>query len=225
MSRRSGGQKTGRLVIELAACWALAGVWAVAGCGSSRPMRTLVARPSGVGGHVLLRVGGREPLQRVGGREPLQRVGGRELAARVDHVVDGDTLDVRLDGRFVRVRTVQIDAPESSSLRFGRPDRCGRPSKGFAEKLTAPGATVWLEFSGRDRYDGYGRLLALVHLGRPGGPTWQERMVRAGWAEVMVFRGNRTRLLGALQADQADARAEDLGVYARCGGRFHGGDG
>jgi endonuclease YncB( thermonuclease family) len=147
--------------------------------------------------------------------------GSSESVARVDHVVDGDTLDVRLDGRFVRVRTVQIDAPESSSTRFGRPDRCGPPATAYAKTLTRPGASVWLELSGRDRYDTYGRLLALVHLGGPGGETWQERMVRAGWAEVLVYRGNTTRLLGVLESDQRYARTRDLGVYARCDGRFH----
>lgn len=140
----------------------------------------------------------------------------------VDHVVDGDTLDVRTGGgHFERVRTVQIDAPESSSTRFGRPDACGPPSKAYAETLARPGATVWLEASGRDRTDQYGRLLRLVHLGRASGTTWQERMVLAGWAEVFVYRGNTTRLLSRLEADQADAKAHVLGVYARCGGRFH----
>jgi micrococcal nuclease len=139
----------------------------------------------------------------------------------VDHVVDGDTLNVRAGGRVERVRTVQIDAPESSSTRFGRPDACGRPSTLYAETLTRPGATVWLEFSGRDRTDRYGRLLALVHLDRRDGPTWQERMVRAGWAEVFVYRGNTTWLLSRLKSDQAYAKAHRRGVYARCGGRFH----
>ncbi len=143
----------------------------------------------------------------------------------VDHVVDGDTLDVRAGGRLERVRTVQIDAPESSSVRFGRPDRCGAPAKAYAVTLVRPGATVWLERSGRDSTDRYGRVLALVHLGRADGPTWQERIVRAGWAEVLVYRGNATRLLSALRADQAYAKAHVLGVYARCGGRFHDGGG
>lgn len=143
--------------------------------------------------------------------------------AVVDHVVDGDTLDVRVGGRLVRVRTVQIDAPESSSTRFGQRDRCGTPAEDYAERMTRPGASVWLEFSGRDRTDGYGRVLALVHLGRADGSTWQERIVRAGWAEVLVYRGNRTRLLGALVVDHGYAKTHDLGVYARCGGRFHDG--
>jgi endonuclease YncB( thermonuclease family) len=139
----------------------------------------------------------------------------------VDHVVDWDTLDVRVSGREVRVRTLQIDAPESSTLRFGHADRCGAPAKSYAEKLVHPGERVMLELAGAERYDRYGRLLALVHLGGAQAVTWQQRMVRAGWAEVLVFDHNRTWLLGMLQADQVYARAHRLGVYALCGGDFH----
>lgn len=149
---------------------------------------------------------------------------GRELSAVVDHVVDGDTLDVWISGREVRVRTLQIDAPESSTLRFGHVDRCGTPAKSYAEALVHPGEHVTLELAGSERYDRYGRLLALVHLGAAQAITWQQRMVRAGWAEVFVFEGNRTWLLGTLRSDQAYARAHRLGVYARCRGEFHEGD-
>jgi micrococcal nuclease len=149
---------------------------------------------------------------------------GRELPAVVDHVVDGDTLDVSISGRKVRVRTLQIDAPESSTLRFGHADRCGAPAKSYAEMLVRPGERVTLELAGSERYDRYGRLLALVHLGAPEAITWQQRMVRAGWAEVFVFDRNRTWLLAALRADQAYARAHRLGVYALCRGEFHEGD-
>jgi micrococcal nuclease len=149
---------------------------------------------------------------------------GRELPAVVGHVVDGDTLDVWISGREVRVRTLQIDAPESSTLRFGHADRCGAPAKSYAETLVRPGERVTLELAGSERYDRYGRLLALVHLGAPEAITWQQRMVRAGWAEVFVFDRNRTWLLGTLRADQAYARAHRLGVYARCRGEFHEGN-
>jgi len=148
---------------------------------------------------------------------------GRELPAVVDHVVDGDTLDVWISGREVRVRTLQIDAPESSTLRFGHADRCGAPAKSYAETLVRPGEPVTLELAGSERHDRYGRLLALVHLGTERAITWQQRMVRAGWAEVFVFGRNRTWLLAALQADQAYARAHRLGVYALCRGEFHEG--
>ena len=87
-----------------------------------------------------------------------------------------------------------------------------------------PGERVSLELAGSERHDKYERLLALVHLGGAQAITWQQRMVRAGWAEVFVFNRNRTWLLGTLQADQAYARTHRLGVYALCKGEFHEGD-
>jgi len=78
------------------------------------------------------------------------------------------------------VRTVQIDAPESSSSRYGRPDKCGAAAKLFAQSLTGPGRAITLEFAGDDRTDPYGRLLAIVRLGDARATTWQERMVRSG---------------------------------------------
>ncbi len=153
---------------------------------------------------------------------PITTARGRELPAVVDRVVDGDTLDVSIPARGeVRVRTLQIDAPESSTLRFGHADRCGPPAKSYAETLVHPGERVTLELAGSERHDRYGRLLALVHLGGPEAITWQQRMVRAGWAEVFVFARNRTWLLATLRADQAYARAHRLGVYALCRGEFH----
>ncbi|HEY7932283.1 MAG TPA: thermonuclease family protein [Solirubrobacteraceae bacterium] len=141
--------------------------------------------------------------------------------ARVDYVVDGDTLDVWLGGSKVRVRTLQIDAPESSTLRFGHADRCGAPAKAYAERLVHPGERLTLELAGSERQDRYGRLLALVHLGGPEAITWQQLMTRAGWAEVFVYRSNRTWLLGTLQAEQSYAKRHHLGVYRLCSGRFH----
>jgi endonuclease YncB( thermonuclease family) len=155
------------------------------------------------------------------GPPPSATARGHEETAIVDHVVDGDTLDVWLGGHEVRVRTLQIDAPESSTLRFGHVDRCGAPAKAYAEKLVHRGETVTLELAGSERHDEYGRLLALVHLGGADAITWQQRMARSGWAEVFIFDDNRTWLLKTLQADQAYARRHHLGVYALCGGEFH----
>jgi micrococcal nuclease len=139
----------------------------------------------------------------------------------VDHVVDGDTVDVTLDHRFTRVRVLQIDAPESSSTRSGRPDRCGPPATEYAKTLTHPGAHLTLEYAGDDRRDRFGRVLALVHLGDRHAITWEQRMVRAGWARVYVYDGNATPLLATLRADAEYARTHRLGVWAACDGQFH----
>lgn len=110
------------------------------------------------------------------------------------------------------MRTVQIDAPESSSTRNGHPDKCGAAAKRFARSLTAPRRAVTLQFAGHSRTDSYGRLLAIVHLGNGQAVSWQHRMVRSGWAEVIVIQGNRTPLLPLLRRDAVYAKAQGLGV-------------
>jgi endonuclease YncB( thermonuclease family) len=177
----------------------------------------LIALSIPLGGLALAGCGGLPPA-----RSPSSatRRGAHETAV-VGHVVDGDTLDVWMGNREVRVRTLQIDAPESSTLRFGHADRCGAPAKAYAERLVHPGERVTLELAGSERHDRYGRLLALVHLGGPDALTWQQRMTRSGWAEVFVYRSNRTWLLPALKADQAYAKRHRLGVYELCKGEFH----
>jgi micrococcal nuclease len=142
-------------------------------------------------------------------------------AARTLRVVDGDTLDVDLEGRFVRIRTVQIDAPESSATRYGHPDRCGAAATRFADTLTRPSGPITLQLAATRRTDAYARLLAIVRLGGPHALTWQERMVRSGWAEVVVYGRDITPLLSQLHRDAAYAQAHRLGVWATCGGRFH----
>ena len=84
-----------------------------------------------------------------------------------------------------------------------------------------PGPHGQLEFAGDDRTDSYGRLLAIVRLGDAQATTWQERMVRSGWADVLVVGGNRTPLLPVLRRDAAYAKAHRLGVWAVCDGHFH----
>jgi endonuclease YncB( thermonuclease family) len=73
------------------------------------------------------------------------------ITARVAHVVDGDTLDVLLQGKRLRVRLVDIDAPEQK-----QPD--GLRSRQSLIQICA-GEIATLESRGRDRN---GRMLAHV---------------------------------------------------------------
>src|SRR5512138_1845443 len=67
-------------------------------------------------------------LVRGGGESPRTAFG----RAQVLHVVDGDTIRVRLDGHTERVRYIGIDTPES--VKPGTPTQC------FAKKASAANA-------------------------------------------------------------------------------------
>ena len=76
--------------------------------------------------------------------------------ATVDYVVDGDTLNVRVDGTSQRIRILGIDAPETKA--------CGGTHA--TEQLQAmlpKGSTVTIEFDPTsDQTDNYNRFLAYV---------------------------------------------------------------
>jgi micrococcal nuclease len=149
----------------------------------------------------------------------LDRGGAARGGARVERVVDGDTLRVSLDGRSRSVRLLGIDTPETH--RPGTPVECGGPQASeHMESLAPPGTRVVLVSDpGQDRVDRYGRLLAYVRL--PSGRLAEEAQLEAGWASVYVYAGKPVALYLRFRRAQEAARLHHRGVWAACGGRFH----
>ena len=147
------------------------------------------------------------------------RHGAERGGARVERVVDGDTLRVSIGGRSRSVRLLGIDTPETH--RPGTPVECGGPqATANMRALAPPGTRVRLFYdSGQDRIDRYGRLLAYVRL--PSGRFAEEAQLDSGWATVYVYGGRPVSLYPRFRREQAAARVRQLGVWGRCGGRFH----
>lgn len=139
--------------------------------------------------------------------------------ARVERVVDGDTLRVSIDGRSRSVRLLGIDTPETH--RPGTPVECGGPqATAHMQALAPPGTRVRLFTDpSQDRVDRYGRLLAYVRL--PSGRFAEEAQLEAGWATVYVYGGRPVSLYPRFRSEQQDARRRGRGVWGSCGGRFH----
>jgi micrococcal nuclease len=94
--------------------------------------------------------------------------------ARVVRVVDGDTVEIDLDGKRDDLRLIGVDTPET--VKPGTPVQCYGPrASAFTHRLL-DGRTVRIVF-GEERRDVYDRLLGYVHLG--------DRMVNA----ILVRRG------------------------------------
>ncbi len=111
------------------------------------------------------------------------------VSARVTHVVDGDTIDVSIDGDEEAVRYIGIDTPET--VKPGTPVQCGGPrAHEFNERLVG-GRTVTLRFDAEHR-DVYGRLLAYVYLPRPGRrPLFvNAELARRGLARTLTIPPN-----------------------------------
>ncbi len=128
---------------------------------------------------------------------------------RVVRVVDGDTIEVRLDGRDEDVRLIGVDTPET--VKPDTPVQCFGERASHFTKRRLTGKRVRLVF-GVERRDVYGRLLAYVYLGRPllqpdpGPPRARpladdpaQRPLRAALSAPRAGRGaGRARPLGCL---------------------------
>jgi endonuclease YncB( thermonuclease family) len=99
-------------------------------------------------------------------------------AAELRRVIDGDTIDVFIDGEVQRVRYIAANAPE-----FGEP--CYEEST-LANRQLLEGQTLTLERDETDR-DVYGRLLRYVFAN---GVLIERQLISLGYAEVVRYRSD-----------------------------------
>ena len=146
--------------------------------------------------------------------------GAVEANATVDHIVDGDTVDVVVDGVEERVRLIGIDTPEIAHAASGsRPEQVaecfGDEAKTYTESLLAVGTPVRLERDVVAR-DDYGRLLAYVYRASDGVLVNYE-IIRHGYAQPLTIPPNVA--FSDLMVDAArQAERDDTGLWSVCGG-------
>jgi micrococcal nuclease len=114
--------------------------------------------------------------------------------ASIVHIVDGDTIDVELNGKTERVRYYGIDTPE-------RGQRCF--SEATDRNAALAGQTVLLLPDARER-DRYDRLLRYVFSAN--GDSIDERLIAEGYAHAWTQDGVYRDTLVTLE-DQTHAAA------------------
>lgn len=102
----------------------------------------------------------------------------KEEIGLVTRVVDGDTIDVLLNGKNTRIRYLQMNTPERS-------DPCFRDATRANANLVA-GKSVRL-VADRENADRYGRLLRFIYVGDA---LVNRVLVEQGWAEVVLYPPN-----------------------------------
>jgi len=137
------------------------------------------------------------------------------VRGRVVRVVDGDTMDVEIDGGTPgvpeRIRLIGVDTPETY-VSMGFPHCYGPDAKLFSEDLT--GLRVALSFD-RGCDDGNGRVLAYMWLGPGENDLWQRQLLRRGYARTLTVAPNDL-LETTFIPDEAIARAESRGQWDAC---------
>lgn len=141
-------------------------------------------------------------------------------SAVVEWIVDGDTIDVLIDGREERVRLTGIDTPEIAHAATGtRPAQAGEcfgdEASAFTAALLPLGTVVRLERDVVGR-DDFGRLLAYVYRADDDVFVNYE-IVRQGYAQPLTIPPNVT--FSELMVDAArSAERDGLGLWSACSG-------
>lgn len=127
----------------------------------------------------------------------------------VTHVVDGDTIDVLINGKEERLRLIGIDTPET--VHPNKPVECYGPEASAKMKELVLGKEIILEDDPsqgeRDKYD---RLLRYIHL--QDGTNIIEKMIREGYAYEYTY-SSEYKYQELFQEAEEASKSEKLGVW------------
>lgn len=127
--------------------------------------------------------------------------------ATVTRVVDGDTIHVDLDEEELRVRLLNIDAPETEGP-YTEAECHGETSAAYLAELLPTGTEVRL-VEDEEPQDRYGRYLAGVYLEDL---LVNAELAREGMAVPVLFEPN-DRFYDEVVAAHEEARSAGLGMF------------
>jgi len=106
---------------------------------------------------------------------------------KVSRVVDGDTLDIDMDGKIERIRLIGMDTPETVDPR--KVVQCfGKEASDKAKEMLS-GKMVSIEAdNSQDERDSYKRLLRYVYL--EDGTFFNKYMIAEGYAHEYTYQSN-----------------------------------
>ncbi len=160
---------------------------------------------------------GDAPSDTRGGAAPTTMIslGRVEANAIVDYVIDGDTIDVIIDGTDERIRLIGIDTPETKKP--NTPIECfGPEATAFTQQLLPIGTRVRIERDTVGR-DDYGRLLGYVYRADDGVFVNYE-VLRQGYGQPLSIGPNTTFERLFVDAARA-AEVDHVGIWAACSGQ------
>lgn len=130
---------------------------------------------------------------------------------KVTNVVDGDTVDVLIDGEEVRLRLIGIDTPET--VHPSKPVECYGPEASNKVKAELLNQNVYLEADlSQDERDKYDRLLRYIVL--ENGVNYNKLLIEEGYAFESTYNSNPYEYQYAFIEAQKVAREEQAGLWA-----------
>ena len=126
----------------------------------------------------------------------------------VVYVVDGDTLDVMIDGEKTRIRLIGVNTPESVSDDENENCEEGKIASQYTKDMLE-NKNVYIEYD-EDVTDQYGRTLAYVYM--EDGEMYNEILLKKGYARLMIIQPN-TKYVNEFTKIQAYAKENNIGFW------------
>lgn len=127
-------------------------------------------------------------------------------ATVVEAIIDGDTIDARVDGATTRIRLLNVDTPEIG--RNGEPSEClAQEARDYLESVIPVGSVINLEFD-QQKEDRYGRILAGVFHD---GDLVNAEIAREGLGVAVDITPNHKFYPDVLKAEE-QAKTKRIGI-------------
>lgn len=133
-----------------------------------------------------------------------------DRAYRVLKVVDGDTLDVEINGASQRLRLIGIDTPETVDPR--KSIQCfGKEASNKAKELLENNFVTLESDETQGEKDKYGRLLRYIFL--PDGTNFNLFMIEEGYAHEYTY-STRYKYQDEFRQAEVNARNNNKGLWS-----------
>lgn len=140
--------------------------------------------------------------------------------AKVERVVDGDTLEVSIDEESYKVRLILVDTPESVHPDESRNNEYGELASAYTASQLKTGQTIYLQKDVSET-DKYGRLLRYVWLEQPTdvdsetevrAKMYNARLLLEGYAQLSTYPPD-VKYVEMFTGFQKEARESDKGLW------------
>lgn len=151
---------------------------------------------------------------------PVVKTSNTFSEAKVTRVVDGDTIEIDLQGQKYKVRLILVDTPETKHPNKGV-EYFGKEASDFTTSQLS-GKTVYLQKDVSET-DKYGRLLRYVWIERPASdnPTADEveskcfnaMLLAGGYAKIATFPPD-VKYVDLFRSLESQARQSNMGLWS-----------
>lgn len=140
-----------------------------------------------------------------------QKIGNKKLlSATIVKNVDGDTVDININGKIEKVRMLCVDTPETHHPRLGV-QPFGPEASEYTKKILSVGTKVEIEPGLGEGRDKYGRLLAYIYIN---GKMFNEMLLEEGLARVAYIYAPNTQYVDEFYAIQKKAQKKGVGIWS-----------